>query len=139
IEEVGDVTHHTFFEMLGNWSLGDYFKQEAITWAHEFLTDVLNIPQDRLAVSVFEGDDDAPRDEEAAQVWLSLGYPQERVAFLGKKDNWWAAGPVGPCGPDTEIFYWRHDSTPPAAFDPSDDRWVEIWNNVFMQFNRKPD
>lgn len=139
IEEVGDVTHHTFFEMLGNWSLGDYFKKEAIEWAHEFLTQRLGIPMERLSVTVFEGDEDAPRDEEAAAVWKSLGYPDARIGFLGKKDNWWAAGPTGPCGPDTEIFYWRDESEAPESFDPSDDRWVEIWNNVFMQFNRKAD
>ncbi len=139
IEEVGDVTHHTFFEMLGNWSLGDYFKKEAIEWAHEFLTQRLGIPMERLSVTVFEGDEDAPRDEEAASVWKSLGYPDARIGFLSKKDNWWAAGPTGPCGPDTEIFYWRDESESPEYFDPSDDRWVEIWNNVFMQFNRKAD
>ncbi|HVY67472.1 MAG TPA: alanine--tRNA ligase, partial [Patescibacteria group bacterium] len=144
IEEVGDNTHLTFFEMLGNWSLGDYFKKEAIAWSFEFLTgaDYLGIPLDRLAVSVFAGDSDAPRDEEAATLWQSLGVKPERIAYLAKEDNWWIAGTTGPCGPDTEMFYWIDDGTPaPADFQKTKDdkRWVEIWNDVFMQFDKQAD
>lgn len=142
IDEVGDTTHHTFFEMLGNWSLGDYFKQESIAMSYEFLTKTLNIPVERLAVSVFAGDDDAPKDEEALNFWLEKGVPEERVAFLDKEENWWPAGGKnpGPQGPDTEIFYWIDNNEPaPAKFDSEDDRWVEIWNNVFMQFNKTED
>ena len=144
IEEVGDNTHLTFFEMLGNWSLGDYFKQDAIAWSFEFLTskEYLGIPIERLAVSVFAGDADAPRDEEAAEKWKSLGVSPDRIAFLPKENNWWIAGTSGPCGPDTEMFYWIDDGTPaPKNFQEteSDKRWVEIWNDVFMQFNKQAD
>lgn len=136
IDEVGDTTHHTFFEMLGNWSLGDYFKREAIDWSFEFLTKVLKIPIERLAVSVFAGDENAPRDDEAAEEWISLGIPKERIAFLGKEDNWWGpAGRTGPCGPDTEMFYWKDNKTkPPKKFNPEGKKWVEIWNDVLMQY-----
>jgi len=136
IDEVGDTTHHTFFEMLGNWSLGDYFKEEAIGYSFEFLTKVLKIPIERIAVSVFAGDSDAPKDEEAAKKWLSLRMPKERIAFLGKKDNWWGpAGLTGPCGPDTEMFYWKPKNIKaPKKFDSEDKRWVEIWNDVLMQY-----
>lgn len=142
IEEVGDNTHLTFFEMLGNWSFGDYFKKESIQWSYEFLTskDELNIPLERLAFSVFAGDEDAPRDEEAAEIWKSLGVKKERIAYLPKEDNWWIAGSTGPCGPDTEIFYWIDEGTPvPENFQETknDKRWVEIWNNVFMQFEKQ--
>jgi alanyl-tRNA synthetase len=139
IDEVGDATHTTFFEMLGNWSLGDYFKKEAIEWSFEFLTSKkwLGLPLDRLAVTCFAGDKNAPKDEEAANVWLGLGISSERVAFLPKKDNWWGpAGETGPCGPDTEMFYWVSEEKAPKKFDPSDKRWVEIWNDVFMQYNK---
>ena len=140
IEEVGDDTHLTFFEMLGNWSLGDYFKKEAIGWSVEFLTDKkwLGIPLSRLAISVYKGDDNVSRDEESADLWKGLGVSEERVAYLGREDNWWGpAGETGPCGPDTEVFYWvPNDIDPPAKFDPSDDRWMEIWNNVFMEYNK---
>lgn len=138
IEEVGDTTHHTFFEMLGNWSLGDYFKKEAIEMSFEFLTKVLGLDLDRLAVTVFGGDDDCPKDEEAAKVWEGLGVSKERIAFLEKKDNWWGpAGETGPCGPDTEMFYWKPADVPaPKKFDSKDDRWVEIWNDVLMQYNK---
>ena len=141
IEEVGDATHLTFFEMLGNWSFGDYFKKEQITWSYEFLIDVLQLPIDKLAFAVFAGDDDAPRDEESASVWRKLGVPVSRIAYLGKEDNWWAKGDVGPCGPDTEMFYWTGDGPAPKSFQDThkDDRWVEIWNDVFMQFNRAED
>ena len=139
LEEIGDKTHHTFFEMLGNWSLGDYFKKEAISWSFEFLTSVLNIPVEKLAVTVFKGDETIPRDEESANTWKSLGIPEERISYLGKDDNFWIAGEVGPCGPDTEIFYWRSEDEVPVKHDPEDERWVEIWNNVFMQYEKHPD
>lgn len=139
LESIGDKTHHTFFEMLGNWSLGDYFKKESITWSFEFLTKVLNIPVEKLAVTVFEGNDEVPRDEESANVWKSLGIPQERISYLDKDNNFWIAGEVGPCGPDTEIFYWRSEDPVPQKHDPEDERWVEIWNNVFMQYEKHSD
>ena len=134
LDEIGDKTHHTFFEMLGNWSLGDYFKKEAIGYSFEFLTKVLNIPLERLAVTVFEGEDKIPRDEVAANRWRELGISEDRIAYLGSKDNFWIAGESGPCGGDTEIFYFRSNDEIPKKFDPEDDRWVEIWNNVFMEF-----
>ena len=133
LDEVGDVTHHTFFEMLGNWSLGDYFKDESITWSFEFLTKVLNIPVEKLAVTVFAGNDLIPFDEVSYNKWLSLGIKKERIAKTAL-DNFWIAGTSGPCGPDTEIFYFRSNEEAPETFDPEDDRWVEIWNNVFMQY-----
>lgn len=142
IEEVGDSTHLTFFEMLGNWSLGDYFKEESITWSWEFLTspDWLGIPKERIAVSCFAGGLGVERDETSYQVWRKLGLPDERIAFLGIEDNWWATGDEGPCGPDTEIFYDTvgHPCANGAACKPGCDckRWVEIWNNVFMAYNR---
>ncbi|MBU0649182.1 alanine--tRNA ligase [Patescibacteria group bacterium] len=139
IEEIGDLYHHTFIEMLGNWSLGDYFKRPAIEYSWEFLTSKkwLNINPDKLGVTVFAGDQDAPLDKEARDIWISLGVPQERIGALGKEDNWWGpVGQTGPCGPDTEIFYWISDQRPPKKFDPKDARWVEIWNNVFMQYNK---
>ncbi len=137
IDEVGDATHTTFFEMLGNWSLGDYFKKEAIMWSLEFLTSTLKLPLQRLAVTCFAGDADAPKDQEAALVWKSLGMPEQRLSFLPKKDNWWGpAGTTGPCGPDTEIFYWVSDSPPPTVFNPKNKNWVEIWNDVFLQYNK---
>lgn len=143
IDEVGDDTHTTFFEMLGNWSLGDYFKKEAIAWSWEFLTskDWLGLDPKRLAVTCFEGDENAPKDEDAANIWLSLGVPKERIAFLPKADNWWGpAGESGPCGPDTEMFYWKKNDVPaPEVYDPEDKNWVEIWNDVFMQYNKSKD
>ena len=134
LDEIGDKTHHTFFEMLGNWSLGDYFKKESIGYSFEFLTKVLNIPVERLAVTVFEGDDKIPRDEVSADRWKELGISEDRIAYLGRGDNFWIAGDSGPCGGDTEIFYFRSDDEIPVKFDPEDERWVEIWNNVFMEF-----
>ena len=136
LDEIGDKTHHTFFEMLGNWSLGDYFKKESIHYSFEFLTKILNIPIERLAVTVFEGNNDIPRDDTSAEIWKSLGIPEERIAYLGVEDNFWIAGDSGPCGGDTEIFYFRSKDEIPAKFDPEDDRWVEIWNNVFMEFHK---
>lgn len=140
LDEVGDKTHHTFFEMLGNWSLGDYFKKESITWSFELLTKHLNIPIERLAVTVFKGNDIVPADTESADIWKSLGIPENRIAFLGEDDNWWPnMESTGPCGPDTEIFYWRSEEEIPTDFDPENDNWVEIWNNVFMQYNHNTD
>ncbi len=139
LDEIGDKTHHTFFEMLGNWSLGDYFKREAIGYSFEFLTKILNIPVERLAVTVFEGDDNIPRDEVSACRWKELGISDDRIAYLGIRDNFWIAGESGPCGGDTEIFYFRSDDEIPEKFDPEDDRWVEIWNNVFMEFYKDED
>ena len=136
LDSVGDSYHHTFFEMLGNWSLGDYFKKESISWSFELLTKVLEIPLDKLAVTVFKGNEIVAKDEESASIWKSLGVSEERIAYLGEEDNWWPNMELlGPCGPDTEIFYWRSDEVAPKVFDPSDERWVEIWNNVFMQYN----
>jgi alanyl-tRNA synthetase len=143
IDEVGDNTHLTFFEMMGNWSLGDYFKDDAIRWSFEFLTSPqwLNIPLERLAFSCFAGDDTAPKDEESANIWKSLGVPVERIFFLPRENNWWGpAGQTGPCGPDTEMFYWIDNTAPaPTQFDASDSRWVEIWNDVFMQYRKTED
>jgi len=148
IEEVGDKIHVTFIEMLGNWSLGDYFKKEAIEMSWEFLTDKkwMGIDPKHLAITCFGGDKrvpQVPKDEESAKVWMSLGVPKERIAFLEggvleQQHNWWGpAGLTGPCGPDTEMFYWsEHSVEPPKKFDPKDERWVEIWNDVFMQYNK---
>lgn len=158
IDEVGDTTHLTFFEMLGNWSLGDYFKKEAILWSYEFLTSSLEegglgFSKDKLCVSCFAGDDDAPRDEQAAEIWESLGFRRVKegepiqgglIYFYGKKENWWGpAGHTGPCGPDTEIFLDSGKEKCPecdklgVACDCG--KWVEIWNNVFMQYNKQDD
>lgn len=143
IDEVGDASHLTMFEMLGNWSLGDYFKEGAITMSFEFLTNVLEIPIEKLAVTCFEGDDDAPRDDESAAIWKKAGIPAERIGFLPKAKNWWGpAGKTGPCGPDTEMFYWVGPSAlPPPGSNPATDdaNWLEIWNDVFIQYNKKDD
>ncbi|HOD96974.1 MAG TPA: alanine--tRNA ligase [Candidatus Paceibacterota bacterium] len=139
IDEVGDIAHLTFFEMLGNWSLGDYFKKEAIEWSYEFLTSLkwLGLEKEKLAVSCFGGDDVVPKDEESAQLWQNVGIPKERIAFLGRKENWWGPiGETGPCGPDTEMFYWVGRDGAPKIFNPQDPNWVEIWNDVFMTYNK---
>ena len=138
LESIGDSYHHTFFEMLGNWSLGDYFKEESIKMSFEFLTTVLNIPIERLAVTVFAGNDILPFDEESFNLWKSLGIPEERIAKT-VEDNFWIAGETGPCGSDTEIFYFRSDDEIPSKFDTEDERWVEIWNNVFMGYEKHED
>ena len=138
LDNIGDTYHHTFFEMLGNWSLGDYFKEEAIEWSFEFLTKVLNIPIERLAVTVFAGNDTIPFDEVSYNKWLSLGIKEERIART-IDDNFWIAGESGPCGPDSEMFYWRSNDEIPEKFDTEDERWVEIWNDVFMQYNKSSD
>jgi alanyl-tRNA synthetase len=138
IDEVGDSSHLTFFEMLGNWSLGDYFKEESLNWSYEYLTIILNIPVERLAVTVFGGDTDAPRDELAAQIWRKLGIPAGRIFYLPKSDNWWGpAGITGPCGPDSEIFYdtGRPDH-PGCGPGCACGKWLEIWNNVFMEYEK---
>lgn len=140
IDEVGDATHNTFFEMLGNWSLGDYGKKEAISWSFEFLTKELGLSTDKLAVAVFAGDSDTPFDRESYDIWKGLGIKEKRIAKLGKKDNWWGpVGDTGPCGPDTEMFYWVGSDPTPETFDPEDKQWVEIWNDVFMEYYRKED
>ena len=138
LEEVGDTYHHTFFEQLGNWSLGDYFKKETITWSFEFLTKELNIPIARLAVTVFAGNDIIPKDDESIEIWKSLGIKEERI-YPTENDNFWKVGETGPCGPDSEIFYFRGNEEVPVKFDPEDERWVEIWNDVFMSYNLKED
>lgn len=138
LESVGDPTHHTFFEMLGNWSLGDYFKEDSISYSFEFLTEVLHIPVERLAVTIFAGNDDIPFDEVSYNKWLSLGIPASKIART-VEDNFWIAGETGPCGSDTEIFYFRSDEDIPEVFDPEDERYVEIWNNVFMEFYKEAD
>lgn len=140
IDEVGDPSHLTCFEMLGNWSLGDYFKKESIGFSYEFLTSPkwLGLDPRKISVTVFAGDANAPRDEEAATYWKENGMPEDKIAYLPASDNWWAAGPTGPCGPDTEIFYWVGEELPPAGSNKGTDseHWMEIWNNVFMQYNR---
>ncbi|MBU0706813.1 alanine--tRNA ligase, partial [Patescibacteria group bacterium] len=157
IEYVGDDTHLTFFEMLGNWSLGDpdapdgvgagYFRKEAIEWSWEFLTDKkwLGLDKDKISVSVFQGDEDAPKDEESAKLWESVGIPKDRIFYYGKEDNWWGpAGKTGPCGPDTEMFF---DTGKECKLDKGSGcqpscpcgRYVEIWNDVFMEYNKTAD
>ncbi|MDP3964952.1 MAG: alanine--tRNA ligase-related protein, partial [bacterium] len=144
IDEVGDDSHLTFFEMLGNWSLGDYFKEKAIAWSWEFLTgkEWLALDPERIYVTCFAGDEHASRDEESAAIWKSLGVPEKHIAFLGREDNWWGpAGEVGPCGPDTEMFYKVSDggdqrpdgvTWPPGSY-------FEIWNDVFMEYEKLAD
>ena len=139
IDEVGDASHLTFFEMLGNWSLGDYFKKEAITWSYTFLTKELGIPVEKLAVSVFAGDEDCPRDDESADIWAECGIPRDRIFFLPKKNNWWGpAGITGPCGPDTEMFIDNGKDPCGPDCSPACDcgKYLEIWNDVFMQYNK---
>ncbi|MGQ9698596.1 MAG: alanine--tRNA ligase [Armatimonadota bacterium] len=139
IEEVGDTSHLTFFEMLGNWSLGDYFKEEAIRMSYEYMTEWLHLDPNRLWVSVFAGDEDAPRDEEAAAIWRSIGIPEERICYFGKKQNWWGpAGQTGPCGPDTEMFIdtGRPPCSPSCNPSCSCGKYIELWNDVFMQYNK---
>ena len=143
IEEVGDLSHLTFFEMLGNWSLGDYFKEDAIRFSFEFLTspEYLAIPIEKLAVTVFAGDEDAPRDEESAKIWEECGIPKDKIFYLPKKNNWWIAGKTGPCGPDTEMFIDRGFEKCSPDCSPACDcgKYLEIWNDVFMQFYKNED
>ncbi len=141
IIEVGDDVHLTFFEMLGNWSLGDYWKPKAIRMSFEFLTERLGFESDRLYVTCFAGDDDAPRDLEAAEIWRSHSIPDERITFLPKKDNWWGpAGATGPCGPDSEMFYdTKPDGPPGETPETNPSRFWEVWNDVFMQYDKQAD
>ena len=142
IDEVGDDIHCTFFEMLGNWSLGDYFKQKSISMSFEFLTNYLQIPAERLAVTVFEGDELVPPDVEAEVIWKNIGLTSDQIYRYGREDNWWGpAGQTGPCGPDTEIFYDMGKSKCGPKCGPSCHcgKYVEIWNNVFMQYNKEAD
>ena len=135
IEEVGNTTHHTFFEMLGNWSLGDYWKKEAIKMTFEFHTKILKIPLERYAVTCFAGNKNAPKDNESAKIWKSIGISKKRIAYL--PDNWWEITGPGPCGPDTEMFYWAPNNIPaPKIYNPNNENWVEIGNNVLMQYNK---
>ena len=141
IDEVGDNRHLTYFEMLGNWSLGDYFKEESINMSFEFLTKELEIPVEKLSVTVFAGDEDAPRDNESAEYWKKAGMPENKIYYFGKEDNWWIAGEEGPCGPDTEMFY---DTGKPACSENCNPscgcgKYVEIWNNVFMEYYKSKD
>ena len=136
IEEVGDNRHLTYFEMLGNWSLGDYFKEESIQMSYDFLTKELNIPAEKISVTCFAGDEDCPRDTTTAECWKKAGIPEERIYYFGKEDNWWIAGEEGPCGPDTEMFYDTGKAKCSPECNPSCGcgKYVEIWNNVFMEF-----
>jgi len=139
IESVGDTYHHTFFEMMGNWSLGDYWKEEIIQASFEFLTKILNIPAEKIFITCFVGDSDAPKDEETALVWGTVGIPGERIYFLGKEDNWWGpAGETGPCGPDSEMFYDTGKQKCGSDCRPgcSCGKYIEIWNDVFMMYNK---
>ena len=139
IEEIGDNSHLTFFEMLGNWSLGDYFKNESIHMSYELLDKVLGFDMSKISVTCFEGEEGIPKDEEAASYWVDAGIPMERIYFLGRKHNWWGpAGETGPCGPDTEIFYDTGKEACGPNCDPSCScgKYLEIWNNVFMQYNK---
>lgn len=142
IDEVGDTSHLTFFEMLGNWSLGDYFKKESITMSYDFLTKELGIPVNKLSVTCFEGDDKIPKDTEAAQIWNELGIDKNRIYFYGREENWWGpAGQTGPCGPDTEIFYdtGKEPCSPECGPSCNCGKYLEIWNNVFMAYNKDKD
>lgn len=146
IDEVGDKTHLTFFEMLGNWSFGDYFKEEAITWSYELLTsqdEGFGLDPSRLYVTCFAGDENAPKDTESAQIWMSLGIPEHRIYYKTAEDNWWSPGDNGPCGPSSEMFYdisnGQLGDLSPEEFEAADDRQdvVEIWNDVFMEYEKK--
>ena len=141
IEEVGDNRHLTYFEMLGNWSLGNYFKEESVKMSYEFLTKELQIPAEKISVTCFAGDEDCPRDEETATYWKNVGIPEERIYYFGKDDNWWIAGEEGPCGPDTEMFYDTGKEKCSEECNPSCDcgKYVEIWNNVFMEYFKDKD
>lgn len=141
IDEVGDNRHLTYFEMLGNWSLGDYFKEESIKMSFDFLTKELGIPVEKLSVTVFAGDEDAPRDEESARIWKEAGMPEDHIYYFGKDDNWWIAGEEGPCGPDTEMFYDTGKEPCSKECNPSCGcgKYVEVWNNVFMEYYKTKD
>ena len=136
IDEVGDNRHLTYFEMLGNWSLGDYFKEESITMSYEFLTKELGIPSEKISVTCFAGDEDCERDMKVYECWKKAGIPDERIYFFGKEDNWWIAGEEGPCGPDTEMYYdtGKPKCSPECNPACGCGKYIEIWNNVFMEF-----
>ncbi len=137
IDEVGDESHLTFFDMMGNWSLGDYFKKEAITWSWEFLVNELGLDPNKLAATVYAGSENTPKDEFAYQCWIDTGMAKDKISYLS--DNWRSPGPVGPCGPDSEIFYWVGESDYPpegSNVENDEDNWLEIWNNVFMEYYR---
>ena len=146
LDDIGDNRHFSFFEMMGNWSLGDYFKEDAIKWSYEFLTskeEGLGLDKNRLYVTCFEGDDNAPRDNDSAEIWKSLGIPENRIYFLGAEDNWWSPGLNGPCGPDSEMFY---DMTESGVGELSHEEFlaavksetlIEVWNDVFMEYEKK--
>lgn len=139
MENVGDGFHHTFFEMLGNWSLGDYWKEEMIPWSYQFLTEILKISPEKISVTCFAGDEDAPRDDETAALWEKVGIPKERIYFFGKRENWWGpAGKTGPCGPDTEMFVEVGKSKCGPNCNPSCQcgKYIEVWNDVFMQYSK---
>ena len=142
IDSVGDPCHLTYFEMMGNWSLGDYFKDESIKMSYNFLKDELGFDMDKISVTVFAGEDGIPRDEEAANAWANMGIPRDRIFYLGREDNWWGpAGETGPCGPDTEIFFDTGKPKCSENCNPSCScgKYLEIWNNVFMQYNKTKD
>ena len=142
IDSVGDPCHLTYFEMMGNWSLGDYFKDESIKMSYNFLKDELGFDMDKISVTVFAGEDGIPRDEEAANAWAKMGIPRDRIFYLGREDNWWGpAGETGPCGPDTEIFFDTGKPKCSENCNPSCScgKYLEIWNNVFMQYNKTKD
>ena len=142
IDSVGDNSHLTFFEMMGNWSLGDYFKHESIEMSYNFLKDVLGFDMNKISVTVFAGEDGIPRDEEAADRWAEMGIPRDRIYYCSREHNWWGpAGETGPCGPDTEIFYDTGKEKCSEHCDPtcSCGKYLEIWNNVFMQYNKTKD
>lgn len=138
IDEVGDTYHHTFFEMLGNWSLGDYWKEEAIKMTYEFFTKILGVKKDRLSATCFEGNKSIPKDVESEKAYIGLDFPKERIAFLDADSNLWGpVGSTGPCGPNTEIFYWKLNSVQaPKKFDAEDENWLELGNNVLMTYNK---
>ena len=144
IDEVGDPSHLTFFEMLGNWSLGDYWKKEAISWSFEFLTSKkwLGLDENKFYITVFKGDKDAPKDDESAKIWIGLGIPKERIFYMPKKDNWWGpAGSTGPCGPDSEMFYDTGKEKCGGDCKPGCGcgKYFEVWNDVFIQYNKTKD
>lgn len=142
IDSVGDSSHLTCFEMMGNWSLGDYFKEESINMSYKFLTEELNIPVEKIYVTCFKGDEDCAKDTVSAEIWGNAGIAKDHIYFFGKKENWWGpVGNFGPCGPDTEIFYDTGKEKCSETCDPSCScgKYIEIWNNVFMEFYKKED
>lgn len=139
LDEVGDSSHNTFMEMLGWWSLGDYFKEKTIEMSWQLFTEVFKLDTSRLAVTIFEGDETAPRDVESEKLWQSQGVSKDRIFALGRDDNWWELPTPGPCGPSTEIFYWTGSGKPDSGGPAVDERWLELGNNVLMQFEKKPD